>query len=610
MNAPRYSSQINTEQLPSLPGDSNNLELIPQQFLFTGQSPPNPIIADDINQDGLIDIIARDGNSIIALVNTTPPGAEAPSFAAVQNIGASNGLWLESGEINGDGKIDFLNIDSSPYSDNWSFLNSTPTGSIDLRFNAILSPQINNHYPLQKLATGDLNGDGKLDLATVDTAKTLYSYLEARINNTPSWNLERVDSGAPYEVVIMEDINGDQRAEIISHDLYPGPHIEIFANRATLGSTDVNLSVNLDIPIEEKVQDILAVDVTGDGQKDLVAVSETQDKLFIWENNTPLGASTINFSSSTVIALPENLSLKDSGDFNQDGLLDLVLVNAEETALKIWLNNSSNGNISFSQGPELFLGIKLNDVATGDFNNDGISEIAVGKRTAASAGEILIVEANVMEAAIRGTSGNDYLDGTESNNQIFSLDGDDTIIAHSGDDEAYGGMGNDLLFGSRDRDILDGETGDDTLYGGKQDDILAGDANEDVIGGNDLLFGNRNSDRLFGGVGDDTLYGGKDNDSLVGQDGDDWLIGDFGSDTLIGEAGRDVFVLRLNSGVDEIVDFTPGEDIIGLSGDLTAAQLSIGTMDGLTTISAGDEVLATLGIDSSQLGSGDFLEVE
>lgn len=626
MNDLLNGAQASSEQTFSLPSDSNELELIPQQFLFTGLNSPDPIVTDDINQDGLIDVIVGDGSNIVALVNTTVSGTPIPSFAPVQNIDfggellpetRNRGLFLETGDIDGDGKLDIASLGGDEFARlPLSLLNTTVPGNVNLQFDrSIANDGFFDRRSVSGFATGDFNSDGKLDIAIPSRDRTIASRLVVGINNTPpdgspSWNFE-VIGGPEVNEVLIEDLNGDGLEDLIDYNLFPNNFIQISVNQTPVGASEVSFASNLTIPTEERVQELLTVDVTGDGLKDLAAVSESRDKLYIWQNNTTRGALEVNLSAPTIVPLPESLSLKDSGDFNGDGLLDLAFVNGEETTVKIWLNNSSGGNISLREGAELFLGTQVKDLAVADFNGDGISDFAAGKRTAndeMGVGEVVIVQSNLVVEPMRGTSGNDRLDGTENSDRILSSEGDDTIIGHSGDDRIFAGLGNDLLFGSRDRDILAGETGDDTLYGGKQDDVLSGDANEDTIGGNDLLFGNRNNDGLYGGAGDDTLYGGKDDDLLVGQNGDDWLVGDLGNDTLIGEAGRDLFVLGLNTGVDEIVDFTSGEDAIGLSGGLTFEEVTVGATNGLTTISAGDRLLATLlEVDSTQLSRADFV---
>jgi serralysin len=99
--------------------------------------------------------------------------------------------------------------------------------------------------------------------------------------------------------------------------------------------------------------------------------------------------------------------------------------------------------------------------------------------------------------------------------------------------------------------------------------------------GDDILFGTGRNDKIKGGTGDDYIRGGAGNDRLFGNEGKDALIGGTGNDILTGGAGGDIltggagkdqFIFGDGSsfnaaslGIDRINDFTPGEDLIGLS---------------------------------------------
>ncbi|MGL5509348.1 MAG: calcium-binding protein [Microcoleaceae cyanobacterium] len=139
-------------------------------------------------------------------------------------------------------------------------------------------------------------------------------------------------------------------------------------------------------------------------------------------------------------------------------------------------------------------------------------------------------------------------------------------------------------------DTIRGSQGNDYISGGKGDDDLYGEA------GNDTLFGDKNRDIFNGGFGDDILRGGKGNDFMSGGDGSDTLIGDADVDVYKGDGGRDIFVLRRDqagqiqdlSAVKPLLpsvpnqiqlpdaittDFNLSEDVIGLTGGLTKADL-------------------------------------
>lgn len=127
--------------------------------------------------------------------------------------------------------------------------------------------------------------------------------------------------------------------------------------------------------------------------------------------------------------------------------------------------------------------------------------------------------ADVKNALIQPSNGNDVITGFESSETIHGGDGNDTL----------NGMG-----------------GDDTLYGDAGDDQLDGGA------GNDHLLGGAGNDTLHGGLGADHLEGGDGNDFLYGDDGSDVLEGGAGDDHLEGGAGSDVYVFARGDGHDTV----------------------------------------------------------
>lgn len=69
--------------------------------------------------------------------------------------------------------------------------------------------------------------------------------------------------------------------------------------------------------------------------------------------------------------------------------------------------------------------------------------------------------------------------------------------------------------------------------------------------------------------------GGAGNDVLTTTAGNDTLVGGQGDDLLVGGAGADLFVLQQGGGVDIVLDFNKGQDLIGLLPSLSFSNLTI-----------------------------------
>ena len=144
-------------------------------------------------------------------------------------------------------------------------------------------------------------------------------------------------------------------------------------------------------------------------------------------------------------------------------------------------------------------------------------------------------------------------------------DTDDTAVASGYENKIFTGSGVDTIFASS-RDIITGGSGNDELY------AYNGDNN-----------------RLSGGTGNDNFHLGSSGNRALGGDGNDVFNvgGEAGTNYLNGGAGVDQFWLvsgsrDLPAAKQFVMDFTPGEDKVGLRGysfaDLSFTQAGSDTL--------------------------------
>ncbi|HEY9850532.1 MAG TPA: M10 family metallopeptidase C-terminal domain-containing protein [Leptolyngbyaceae cyanobacterium] len=124
-------------------------------------------------------------------------------------------------------------------------------------------------------------------------------------------------------------------------------------------------------------------------------------------------------------------------------------------------------------------------------------------------------------------------------------------------------------------------------------------------------------ENLIGSQGNDYIMGNSANNWISANSGDDILIGGSGLNTLVGGAGADIFVLSPNDfSTDRIIDFTDGQDRLGLPNGLIYSALrftqGIGesTSNTLIQVVGTGEVLAILvGISTGVINSADFISI-
>ena len=181
----------------------------------------------------------------------------------------------------------------------------------------------------------------------------------------------------------------------------------------------------------------------------------------------------------------------------------------------------------------------------------------------------------------------DTLKGTNAGNTLVGYGGNDSLWGRGGNDLVKGGDGNDYFRMGTGNDTVDGGSGRDYISyvdsnAGVIIDLLLGTASGGYAAGDTLT----NLESISGSVNfADTLKGTNAGNTLVGYGGNDFLQGRGGDDKLIGGADADKFYFTSDAdGIDQILDFETGTDLIQLLSTGFDNQLAPGT------ISSGDFV--------------------
>ena len=271
---------------------------------------------------------------------------------------------MATGDFNGDGKLDMaVGIQSvgSPGSVNILLSNGDGT------FKNALSSSTTGNGPAA-IATGDINSDGKVDLAVANYSDNTVTILLGKGDGTfrPAAG-SPVSVGAAPGAVTMADFNGDGKVDLaVANSIDNTLTILLGNGDGTFTPAPVTVSGGLS-PFALAVGDF-----NNDGKLDLAVSNFDANSVSILLGN---GDGTFTAAPSIQAVAGPALVV---GDFNGDGKLDLAVSNRGDSTAFILLGNGDgtfnpvNACCGFSVGSTRAL-----NMVEGDFNGDGKLDLAI-----------------------------------------------------------------------------------------------------------------------------------------------------------------------------------------------------------------------------------------
>jgi len=361
------------------------INFVPQQKFSTGMRPISPVIAD-FDGDGKPDLVVANfaANTISVFRNTSATGSiNASSFTDKADFTTGTSpVNIAVGDLNGDGKPDIavVNAGSNSFS---VFINNSSAGTIGFATKVDITTL---HPNIRAIAIADFDGDGLNDVVTSSSSNnTLLTYrnvssLNGAFNAVPAQGI--TVSATPYSIVV-QDFNGDGKPDIaVAH--YGSNVISVIQNQSEIGT--FSLSSRIDFvsgsSAPAKIAAIVAADFDGDGKPDLAALNQADNTISVFRNNISPGAliDASSFANKVDFTTGVNPSALTVGDLDGDGKPELVTSNYGGNSASILRNTSSSGSIdagSFATKVDLPTGDTPWGVAVADLDGDGRQDIVV-----------------------------------------------------------------------------------------------------------------------------------------------------------------------------------------------------------------------------------------
>jgi len=320
------------------------------------------VFAADLDGDGDVDVLSASvfDDTIVWFPNMSAVGSFGPR-RIISN--AVDGAWsVFAADVDGDGDMDVLS--ASPFDDTIAWFENVD-GAGGFGPKRVISE--NADYAIAVFAA-DIDGDGDTDVLSASLDDHKVAWYE-NLSGTGSFGPERViaNDANGAKSVHATDVDGDGDVDVLSSSHFDDK-IAWYENMDGAGNFGPARLISHDA---NSPNSILAADVDGDGDADVLSASYYDDKIAWYENLTGAG----DFGPQRVISdRATGAQSVFAADMDRDGDTDVLSASDWDDKIAVYENLDGAGNF----GPQQTISTEADGAASvfaADVDGDGDPDV-------------------------------------------------------------------------------------------------------------------------------------------------------------------------------------------------------------------------------------------
>jgi hypothetical protein len=326
---------------------AGNISLASFLTYTTGSYPSQAAIAD-LDGDGRPEIItaSQGDNTVSYIPNTSTPGTI--SFGANTPLPAPPGAIpaaVIAVDLDGDGKPDLATANTN--TNTVSIFRNTSTSAGVFSFAASIDFNAGN-LPIN-LAAGDLDGDGKPDIAVANDADNTVSVLRnTSTTGSPNFDnhLDYVTGSGAYGLTIS-DMDGDGKPDLAVTNTNDNT-VSALRNTSAIGN--ISFAGHVDYPTGFFPMSVAITDLDGDGKPDMAVADNTEYLISILREQRSTNPLITGFSpqtgvTGTVVTITgANFTIATAVSFGDTAAASFTIVS--DSIITATVGNGASGNVS------------------------------------------------------------------------------------------------------------------------------------------------------------------------------------------------------------------------------------------------------------------------